>query len=119
MDEKEKNVRNYLKELTMIDKKNSSYLAGVDFDTEPMESILRKIDSLDEEVDLLEEMIHNHFPSTDGYPRPEPLSQQKIIEDYKKKSDVLQKIRRNWDLFQMLMIYKSEREKESHNNIAK
>ena len=33
MDEKEKNVRNYLKELTMIDKENSSYLAGVDFDT--------------------------------------------------------------------------------------
>ncbi len=110
----EQSIRNHFKSLTTIERDNSSYFKGVDFDTEPIESLFRKLDSLYEETRLLEEMINSNFKSTDGYPSPEPLSRLKIIEDYRKKSLALSTILcDNKDVMDAFWNYKENREKES------
>ena len=116
MSKTEQNIRDYLKSLTIKEIEDCAYFYDVDFDTIPIKTIIRKIDSLYEEIILLENTINNNFKSEDGYPTPDPFSRKNIIEDLKRKRNGLAKLFYNEDIYKMFTDYKNEENKETENS---
>ena len=119
MNATEQKIRNYLKSLTKKDIEDCAYFYDVDFDTVPMNTIIRKIDSLYEDIALLENTINNNFKSEDGYPRPDPFSRKNIIEDLKRKKGGLLKLFYNKNIYKMFTDYKNEEKKETFSSSKK
>ena len=91
-------IREHLKSLSVEDIADSTYLFGVNFDTESLDSIFSKLITIYETVMTLKSMIDNNFQNEDG-PKilmpSTPQTQSIIIRDYYSKRAVLEKILSN------------------------
>ena len=110
----EQNIRNYLKTFTVEDIANSVYLFGVNFDTEPIESIMQSLNALYEEVKTLKGMIEKDFKPQNGELLPrDPMTQAGVIQDCYRKESALLKALSNTDIYNMFITYKHEKEKKT------
>ena len=101
-------IRNHLKNLSLEDIANSVYLYGIDFNSEPIDSIVRSIYTLYEEVTLLEKIVESNFVSETGARLPKDSATRTIIiQDYDMKKDALGKILKNERICDLLTYYRN------------
>ena len=94
----ENEIREHLKALTPKDIADSTYLFGVDFENEPIESILDSIISLYDETKQLNKIIESDFGKNNEEKILLPQSRETqsiVIENYSRKYDALEKILSN------------------------
>lgn len=91
----EDKIRNFFKNLTVMDIANSVHLFGVDFDTCEISEIVDCVYSLFCEVKRLERIVESDFKSEDDEKVLLPSSRQTkeiVIQDYSRKCSALIKI---------------------------
>ena len=112
MNNVEQNIRNHFKTFTVEDIANSVYFYGIDFDTVPMETLMKNLDGLYHEVKTLNGMIERDFKPLNGELLPkDPAIQSGIIQDYYRKESALLKALSNDDVYSMFSEYKRNENK--------
>ena len=116
--ETDKKIREYFKTFTPVEIGDSTYLFGINFDTAPMEIILDSLIALYQEVKDLRELIDSNFreDSEEKILVPkDQTTQQIVIENYYRKTCVLQKALSNTNVLISLKarIREKQREEES------
>jgi hypothetical protein len=102
-------IREYLKKLTVEDIADSVYLFGIDFDSEPLDSIMSALSGLFEEVQTLRGMINRDFEPQNGELLPKSYEVQSgIIEDCYRKESALLKILSCKEVYDEFVIYKTK-----------
>ena len=92
--EHDQEIRNHFNTFTVEEIANSTYFNGIDFNTEPIESIMSYLNDLFENVKTLSKMIDRNFKqkNDEHVLLPSDHNTQKIIgRDYYEKSAVLSK----------------------------
>jgi len=101
----ESDIRKYLSSLSLDDVANSVYLYGIDFNNENLDKIFESILFLYDEVATLQKIIQERFENLDEtqvLTAEESAMQAAIIQDYHKKSNVLNKVLNNNEIYESI-----------------
>lgn len=119
MENNELKIRDYLKKLTDIDIANSIYLFGVDFENDPIDSIMDSIIALYDNVIGLKNIIESDFGKNNEEKILLPQTRETqsiIIGDYSKKESVLTKILNNETIQERFVQRIVERKNQENKN---
>lgn len=114
MYDKDKIIREHLKTLTVEDISDSTYLFGVDFDTDSLDTIFNKLITIYDNVKTLRGMIDNDFKSPDDIKILMPSTPQTksvIIQDCARKESALEKALANPTVYDEFVARLSEIDK--------
>lgn len=116
----EQQIREHFKTFTPIEIADSTYLFGINFDTDPIESILDSVIALYREVKTLKELVDSDFKKDSDIKVLVPKTQETqtiVIQNYYRKESALNKALSNEYVFEGVKqrLIETTREEKQNN----